>query len=129
MCWLLQPASTRPVAPGEVTVRSGNVEIRSAVDDAGFRRRDVRDADDWNAAAPAAQQDLRRLAQIDVWGADVDLLFVESGTSLSLTTLRLLGDEPLNQFLSSVMTAYQTSVGSPFPPTWLLTHPPRAAEA
>ena len=126
MCWLLQPATTRPVAPSEVTVHAGHVEIRCAPD--GPDRADARTADRWDAAVPAAQQDLRRLAQIDVWGTDVDLLFVDSDSSLALTTLRLVGQEALEQFLRSVLTAYRAYVGSPFPPTWLLRHPPRVPE-
>jgi hypothetical protein len=115
MCWLLQPASTRPVAPVEVVVSATHVEVRLTSRDAGVH----------DAPLPPTWQNLDRLVQIDAWGSDLDLLFLESGSSLSLTSLRVAGDGDVEPFLSSVTTAYEACVGSPFPQNSLLVHASR----
>ena len=127
VCWVLQPATTRPLAPGEVALHAGQLELRFDFPARDSRQSDVRDADMLGGATPPARQDLRRLAQVDVWGVDVDLMFVESGSSLSLTSLRFVGDGQLGDFLTSVLSAYQTCVGSAFPARSLLQHPPRVS--
>lgn len=109
MCWVMQPASSQPIAAAELAVIDGQLQVIS----------------DAPPDVMPAQQQLERLAQIDVWGTDVDLLFVEAGTSLALTTLRFPADDQIELFLTNIVGAYEKSVGTTFPNAWLCVHESR----
>lgn len=109
MCWLMQPATSQPIAPAQLSVADGDLHLQSAA----------------SSAAAHPRQALERLAQIDVWATDIDLLFFESPDSLALTTLRFPGEDAAQAFLTRLVESYERRVGTRFPQDWLRVHQSR----
>lgn len=109
MCWVMQPATSQPLAPAQLSVAEGNLHLQS----------------DASATTVQPCQALDRLAQIDVWATDVDLLFFETANSLALTTLRFPSDDAAQAFLTRLIESYERRIGTRFPQDWLHLHKSR----
>lgn len=109
MCWVMQPASSQPIAPAQLSVADGDLHLQSGALPITVRPR----------------QALERLAQIDAWATDIDLLFFESADSLALTTLRFPGEDAAQAFLTRLIESYERLLGTRFPQDWLRVHKSR----
>ncbi len=109
MCWVMQPATSQPIAPAQLSVADGHLYLQS----------------DASPITVHPRQALDRLAQIDVRVADIDLHFVETANSVALTTLRFPSDDAAQTFLSRLIDSYERRVGTRFPQDWLHLHESR----
>lgn len=109
MCWVMQPATSQPIAPAQLSMADRHLDLQSAAPPFDLQPR----------------QALDRLAQIDVWATDIDLLFFESANSLALTTLRFPSDDAAQTFLTRLIESYERAVGTRFPQDWLRVHQSR----
>ena len=105
----MQPATSQPIAPAQLSVADGDLHLQSVA----------------SSATAHPRQALERLAQIDVWATDIDLLFFESANSLALTTLRFPGEDAAQAFLTSLFESYELRLGTRFPQDWLRVHKSR----
>lgn len=110
LCWVMTAGSSEPIAAVQVSVADAQLELTGE-------------------ALPeqvAAVQAVDRLAQIDLWSCDVDLLFVESANTLAMTTLRFPSEVKAQKFIARIAESYEQRVGARFPQDWLRLHGPRA---
>lgn len=108
-CWVMNPGTTEPIQPAQVTVTGCQLHIAAAP---------------LSEQVPAAQ-DVSRLAQIDIWDRDIDLLIVESAHTLAMTTFRFANVEAAQRFAAALTQSYRREAGEEFPPGWLQPHGPR----
>lgn len=109
MCWVMQPATSQPIAPAQLSVADGDLHLQS----------------DASPTTVQPRQALDRFAQIDVWGSDIDLLFFETANSLALTTLRFPSDDAAHTFVTRLIESYERRIGTRFPQDWLHLHKSR----
>ncbi len=114
LCWLLQPDLAVPEDDERVVLAELLIDAGQLV----FRPKSM-------AAWRPAEQDIKSLAQIELAGSDVQLLFVCSADTLDLTRLRFGTDAKAQTFVAHLSDGYKRCVGTNFPQSWLITSPAR----
>lgn len=100
LVWQLTAETREPKDPIHVAVGCGAVTIGPIAAD---------DTDSAHAVADVAQ-----LAQTNLWVADVDLLFREDASTLTLLALRFPSAAGALAFLTSVLTEFEQATGTRF---------------
>jgi hypothetical protein len=108
LCWLLRPVVDAPadgeqVVLAELLINAGRLVLRP------------KSITGW---CPA-EQDMKSLAQIELAGSDVQLLFACSADTLDLTRLRFGTDAKAQTFVAHLIDGYKRCVGTDFPQGWL----------
>ncbi len=109
LCWLLRPHDAAPpedeeqVVLAEMLINAGRLVVRPKS----------------MAAWCPAEQDIKSLAQIELAGSNVELLFACSADTLDLTRLRFGTDAKAQTFVAYLLDGYKRCVGTDFPQAWL----------
>ena len=109
LCWLLAPDSNDQIILAQVRIEAGRILLLG------------KPISRWYPA----EQDVGRVAQIDVRTRDVEVLCVETANTLGLTRLRFATDEKAQAFVAQLIGSYQRDVGETFPPGRLRIHATR----
>lgn len=109
LCWLVAPDSSEQVVLAEVLITADRLMLCGTPPNTWY----------------PTEQDLGRVAQIDVQTPDVELLCVETANTLGLTRLRFATDDQARTFIAQLTEGYQRTVGESFPPSWMIIHPAR----
>ena len=106
LCWLQRPDRATEMVPVRLSISEGRLVL------------DATPVPEW----AVADQPLSRLAQLDIRDAYVDLLFVESASSLVMTRLRFVTADKAAIAVEQLLRHYESETGAPFPPAWLQRH-------
>jgi hypothetical protein len=107
LCWLLAPDSSDQVVLAQVLITADRLVLRGEPTTRWY----------------PTEQDVGRVAQIDVRTPDVELLCVETGNTLGWTRLRFATDDQARTFVAQLAEGYRRAVGESFPPSWMIIHP------
>lgn len=107
LCWLVAPAPSEQVVLAEVLITADRLVLRGKPTTRWY----------------PIEQNVGRVAQIDVRTPDVELLCVETANTLGLTRLRFATDDRARTFVVQLTEGYRRTVGENFPRRWMVIHP------